>query len=129
MAEQQTNGNALYKEISAIFAGVSFIKRARLGVATENTKSTEIKKCSNSSTSSVPSVAKSATVAQLVALQAALVPQDKPKHKTIRSKQIGLAPLVSVFSLVFRRMPSSRSRRERKRLQSISEHLLINIRR
>jgi len=128
MAEQQTNGNTLYKEISAIFAGVSFIKRARLGVATENTKSTEIKKCSNSSESSVPSVAKSATVAQLVALQAVLVPQDKPKHKTIRSKQIGLAPLVSVFSLVFRRMPSSRSRREKKRMQSISEHLLINIR-
>jgi len=129
MAEQQTNGSALYKEISAIFAGVSFIKRARLGVATENTKSTEIKKCSNSSESSVSSVVKSATVAQLVVLQAALVPQDKPKDKTIRSKQIGLAPLISVFSRVFRRMPSSRSRRERKRLQSISEYLLINIRR
>ncbi len=129
MAEQQTNGSALYKEISAIFAGVSFIKRARLGVATENTKSTEIKKCSNSSESSVSSVVKSATVAQLVVLQAALVPHDKPEHKTIRPKQIRLTPLVSVFSLVFRRMPSSRSRRERKRLQSISEHLLINIRR
>lgn len=150
MAEQQTNGKALRKEISAVFAGVSIIKQTSLGAATEDTESTplemgerlqgttknqkisngvtEMKKYSNSSESSVLSVARIATVAQLVALQAALVPRDRPQQKTIRSKQIGFAPIINVFSRLFRRMLRSRSRRDRRRLRSISEHLLINMR-
>jgi len=108
MAEQQTNENALYREISAIFAGVSIIKRT-------NTQQPRF------------IGAKAPGVAQLVALQAALVPRDRSQQKAIWSKQIGFAPIINFLRWVFRRMPRSMSRRDERRLRSISEHLLINM--
>jgi len=108
MAEQQTNENALYREISAIFADLSIIKRTR----TQQHRFLG---------------AKAHSVAQLVALQATLIPRDKPQQEAIRSEQTGPAPLINVLGRVFRRMSPSRSGKEKRRLQSISEHLLINL--
>jgi hypothetical protein len=116
MAEHQTNRKALHKEISSIFAGVCITKKTssqQPGVpASTHTGSTG---------------RKSPTAAQMICLQPMLQPQDKPQPKTIVAEESVIAPSTNVPKPDRSHMRLPKSRRERKRLRSISKHLLINL--
>lgn len=117
MAGDEKNKKALHMGISSIFADLGMIKKT--GTQQQSTVPT--------STPEGHVGRKPPTVAQLLVLQAGPGCHGGSQLKTIRPVQSRFAPSTSGTRRVLRHAFPSRSRREERRLRSISKHLLINL--